>query len=261
VSQIKNVIRGVSIAIVAVAISNCVSTLPKDASNEIQAVSQQAANQDATAKAATVAASTASASVATPVPEGKGKPGEIQAELGKVVRDTNVTQAKAVSSSVSAQVKKPAKTASESPRNDGLHDSNNDAIVVLQSPAEAMIDFPRDRRMEVDWVQALAQGHIEPRANVSGGDAMETMEMDIVMKNTQDMPWVKFPHGAHTQWLACSNCHPAIFIPQKGANSITMNKVLRGEFCGVCHDRVAFSLFVCERCHSVPHEGSGPQWW
>ena len=75
------------------------------------------------------------------------------------------------------------------------------------------------------------------------------------------MPWVRFPHKPHTKWLACSNCHPAIFLPQEGANDISMNKVLRGEYCGVCHDKVAFSLFVCERCHSVPHEGSGKKWW
>jgi c(7)-type cytochrome triheme protein len=88
-----------------------------------------------------------------------------------------------------------------------------------------------------------------------------TMDLDIVMKNTQFMPWVRFPHLQHTKWLACENCHPKIFVPQEHANPISMNKVLRGEYCGVCHDKVAFALFVCERCHSVPHEGSGPAWW
>lgn len=155
----------------------------------------------------------------------------------------------------------PKITGSVSPRDDKYHDTENNAIVVLQSPTKAMADFPRDRRNEVDWVKTLEQGHIEPRADLKGESQMVTMDMDIVMKNTQYMPWVRFPHFAHTKWLACENCHPKIFIPQEHANPISMNKVLRGEYCGVCHDKVAFSLFICERCHSVPHEGSGPAWW
>lgn len=155
----------------------------------------------------------------------------------------------------------PKASGSVSPRNDEFHDTGNNAIVVLQSPTTAMLDFPRDRRNEVDWVKTLEGGYIEPRADLSGKGKMITMDMDIVMKNTQNMPYVRFPHKAHTKWLACENCHPKIFEPKEHANPITMNKVLRGEFCGVCHDKVAFSLFVCERCHSVPHKGSGPAWW
>lgn len=152
-------------------------------------------------------------------------------------------------------------SASESPRNDGIHDPENNAIDMLQKPSDALKDFPRDRRQQVDWVQALEQGLVEPRADLLGESKMSVLNLDILMKNTQSMPWVKFPHDRHTKWLDCANCHPAIFIPKEGANPITMNKVLRGEYCGVCHDKVAFALFTCERCHSVPHEGSGPKWW
>ena len=155
----------------------------------------------------------------------------------------------------------PKITGSVNPRNDAYHDIQGNAIVVLQDPTQAMKDFPRDRRMEVDWVKTLDQGHIEPRADLLGKSTMSVLDKDILMKNTQFMPWVKFPHKQHTKWLACENCHPAIFIPKEDANPISMNKVLRGEYCGVCHDKVAFALFVCERCHSVPHEGSGPKWW
>ncbi|WP_455201554.1 c(7)-type cytochrome triheme domain-containing protein [Kaarinaea lacus] len=159
------------------------------------------------------------------------------------------------------QLSLPGASGSVSPRNDEFHDTGNNAIVVLQSPTTAMMDFPRDRRNEVDWVKTLDGGYIEPRADLKGKGEMITMDMDIVMKNTQNMPYVRFPHKAHTKWLACENCHPKIFEPKEHANPISMNKVLRGEFCGVCHDKVAFSLFVCERCHSVPHKGSGPAWW
>ena len=155
----------------------------------------------------------------------------------------------------------PQEGASESPRNDGIHDTQDNAIATLQDPTRALAEFPRDRRNQVDWVAALDQGLINPRADLLGEGKMQTMDLDILMKNTQYMPWVKFPHLQHTKWLACSNCHPAIFIPKQDANPISMNKVLRGEYCGVCHDKVAFALFICERCHSVPHEGSGEKWW
>ena len=143
---------------------------------------------------------------------------------------------------------------------DGVHDQDNSAVVVLQDPRVAMKDFPVDRRKQINWVKSLDQGLINPRADLLGKGEMLVMDMDIIMKNTKDMPYVRFPHLQHTKWLDCSNCHPAIFIPKQDANPISMNKVLRGEYCGVCHDKVAFALFICERCHSVPHDGSG-KWW
>jgi c(7)-type cytochrome triheme protein len=148
----------------------------------------------------------------------------------------------------------------ESLNEDGIHDDGNNAFVVLQDPNIAMKDFPKDRRKQINWVKTLDSGLIQPRADLHGENEMLVMDMDILMKNTKDMPYVRFPHLQHTKWLDCSNCHPKIFIPKENANPISMNKVLRGEYCGVCHDKVAFALFTCERCHSVPHAGSG-KWW
>ena len=186
-------------------------------------------------------------------------------EAEKAVHDHRVNQSLVDTSNIKLTTGKllsiPKEGASESPRNDNIHDPQNDAIKMLQDPTVAMAKFPRDRRNQVNWVQTLDQGLINPRADLKGETQMLTMDMDILMKNTQFMPWVKFPHLQHTKWLACQNCHPKIFIPQENANPISMNKVLRGEYCGVCHDKVAFALFTCERCHSVPHPGSGPKWW
>lgn len=148
---------------------------------------------------------------------------------------------------------------------DGIHDPAGEAIDVLQNPMESMRNFPKDRRGEVDWVRALEEGYINPRKSLTGDPweavVMRPMDMDILMTNTMQMPYVLFPHRQHTEWLACSNCHPAIFIPQKDANPITMTKVLNGQFCGRCHDKVSFALWTCERCHSVPHEDSPEKWW
>jgi c(7)-type cytochrome triheme protein len=145
--------------------------------------------------------------------------------------------------------------------NDGVHDPENDAIKALQEPSEAMSAFPMDRRGGVDWVKALDLGIIDPRADLKGEGKMDVLDMDILFKDTGQMPWVKFPHVAHTKWLACSNCHPDIFIMKKGANNPSMDGILAGEYCGRCHDKVAFSLWICERCHSVPHANSPKKWW
>ena len=116
------------------------------------------------------------------------------------------------------------------------------AAAVLQQPAEAFGTLPR--------------------ADVRGASgAAPVLALDIVMKNTAQMPWVRFPHAAHTQWLACGNCHDALFAPKAGANPTTMPRILQGESCGTCHGTVAFTaLYTCERCHSVPQPGQKP-WW
>ncbi len=144
---------------------------------------------------------------------------------------------------------------------DGIHDPANDAIASLQQPAEAMGHFPADRRGGVNWVKALEDGLIHPRADLKGEGEMLVMDLDILFTDTGDMPYVRFPHLEHTRWLDCSNCHPAIFVPQKGGNpAIGMDAVLSGRYCGVCHGKVAFPMWTCERCHSVPHEGAAA-WW
>jgi len=132
----------------------------------------------------------------------------------------------------------------------------------LQRPQEAFAPLPQDARGRPDWMRALREGLIQPRASVRGGpESMQALDLDIVMRNTAQMPYVKFPHGAHTQWLACSNCHDTLFVPKAGANPTTMPKILAGESCGVCHAKVAFTaMFTCERCHSVPQPGQKP-WW
>jgi c(7)-type cytochrome triheme protein len=213
------------------------------------------------------AGSSAASSGQSTVGSSSDSGGQVQVTVPKSL-DQRGTEKNSTDADEGSKVREPQKklsipeiSSSVAPRNDGYHDNQNNAIVVLQSPTQALANFPRDRRMEVDWVKALDAGLIEPRADLLGQTQMQTMDMDILMKNTQFMPWVRFPHIAHTKWLACDNCHPKIFIPKQDANPISMNKVLRGEYCGVCHDKVAFSLFICERCHSVPHEGSGPKWW
>jgi c(7)-type cytochrome triheme protein len=84
------------------------------------------------------------------------------------------------------------------------------------------------------------------------------MDLNIVREVKGSMPDVVYPHKQHTEWLDCSNCHPAIFVPQKGANSISMASILLGEKCGVCHGKVAFPVSECRLCHSKKKDLARP---
>lgn len=138
---------------------------------------------------------------------------------------------------------------------DGIHDPKGEAVGRLQDPYDSMAKFPRDSAGIIDWVRTLNRDLIEPRQSRDGSRQMFTVDFDILFKNTQSMPWVRFPHLQHTEWLTCANCHPVPFIPKKGANPVSMSAIIQGEFCGLCHGRVAFPPTMnCGRCHSVSPE-------
>ena len=163
---------------------------------------------------------------------------------------------------------------------DGLRNPENPAFQLLQEPHEALSGLPANKPRpllyafgkapeptistagnKVDWVLALTTGAISPRrAKTAPGTGVEAeelvMDMDIMLNQNGSMPMVRFPHRAHTMWLVCANCHPAIFVPQKGANKISMYKILEGEQCGICHSAVAFPLTDCSRCHGVQRTSS-----
>ncbi|PKO33860.1 MAG: hypothetical protein CVU34_10845 [Betaproteobacteria bacterium HGW-Betaproteobacteria-7] len=141
-----------------------------------------------------------------------------------------------------------------------LLDPSNPDHHRLQNIEEATRHLPFDRNGFPDWMQALNRGLIKPRAGLSEQAKMEVLDLDVLMRNTKEMPYVRFPHRSHTEWLACSNCHPDPFPTQAGGSTILMSNIFRGEYCGKCHDRVAFvTFFSCERCHSQPQIGHPPK--
>lgn len=139
------------------------------------------------------------------------------------------------------------------------YDRANPDFGSLQKAGDALQGFPLDQNGKVDWARALREGVISPREVLKGDQTYLPLDLDVIMRNTKAMPYVKFPHKTHTEWLACSNCHPAIFAQKAGTAKIRMEDIFRGEFCGRCHDRVAFITHrACFRCHSVPQPGSPP---
>lgn len=138
------------------------------------------------------------------------------------------------------------------PISDGLHDPADEAVQDLQAPLQAFAPLPKSNfGNRVNWVKALEENKITPRWDRNNPNAKPIiMNTNIVFEVKGTMPDVVYPHKQHTEWLDCSNCHPAIFVPKKGADQISMASIMLGQKCGVCHGKVAFPISDCRACHS-----------
>lgn len=136
---------------------------------------------------------------------------------------------------------------------DGIHDPKGPAVNLLQEPGDALARLPADTvGNQVNWMAALDQGAINPRTNVFPDTRIRVLDLDILLDLRGSAPIVRFPHRQHTVWLDCSNCHEHLFKSQAGANKFSMEQILQGEQCGVCHGAVSFPLTQCGRCHNTP---------
>ena len=135
----------------------------------------------------------------------------------------------------------------------GLIDPSSD-VIPLQH-------LPTDNYGFVDWSKAISDSIISPRDFAEQEQEHTVLfSKDIIIKSKMDfMPDVLFPHDAHNFWLSCSNCHSALFQMKAGTTPISMTGIWKGEFCGRCHDKVAFPLRNCFRCHSVQKDRPSDQ--
>lgn len=154
------------------------------------------------------------------------------------------------------RLKKPETRRHLPPIQEDIRDPSNTDAEMLQPPMEVFNKLPRFKSglgNGVAWMEALDTGKIQPLWDLNDPNAEPmVMDMNVVRVPRGKMPNVVFPHRQHTEWLDCSNCHPDIFIPQKGANQISMAAIILGEKCGVCHGKVAFPVSECKLCHSQP---------
>jgi c(7)-type cytochrome triheme protein len=109
----------------------------------------------------------------------------------------------------------------------------------------------------IDWEEAEAQGIVKPLDFIEGISVKRpklNMDKEVVLESkTTWMSNVRFSHKKHAVWNGCEVCHPEIFpSTSKGSVKFTMIEISGGEYCGVCHTKVAFSLFDCSRCHTTP---------
>lgn len=110
---------------------------------------------------------------------------------------------------------------------------------------------------DVDWEEAEAQGKIKPLDFLEGQSFRRTplrMDKDVAIQSKASwMTDVVFSHRKHAVWNGCEACHPEIFPSTKRGNAkYSMFQISSGEYCGVCHGRVAFPLAHCQRCHVKP---------
>lgn len=88
-----------------------------------------------------------------------------------------------------------------------------------------------------------------------------------------DMRPVVFPHWFHRIRFRCKVCHHELgFEMRAGANDVTMDDIIAGRYCGMCHNGdVAWSVENCDLCHSGRpglksriiggHQTGGPGRW
>lgn len=169
--------------------------------------------------------------------------------LVKKLKTKAVTPAKAMRFN---RLMKPPSEWNPPPFEDGIHDAEGEGAYMLQTPKEAFETLNKSSSgNRVDWVKSLNNNKINPRYDrLDPTKKAFVMDLNIVREVKGSMPDVVYPHKQHTQWLDCSNCHPDIFIPKKGANQISMAAILMGQACGVCHGKVAFPVSECRKCHS-----------
>lgn len=130
---------------------------------------------------------------------------------------------------------------------------------------EAILDWekasemlPKDDMDEIDYMAALREGIIKPRKQIAGQADPQAMlfKFDFFFAGPDTDSDAYFPHSAHTEWLTCESCHPAIFpyrdlgMDSSEKYGIVMDQVFEGEYCGKCHGTVAFVLDSCNRCHT-----------
>lgn len=118
-------------------------------------------------------------------------------------------------------------------------------------------NFPRLRGgNSIDWEKAEDDGIIKLIDFVPGisfhRDPLKSQE-DFSIEVTSWAADVIFSHKKHAVWNGCEVCHPQVFpSSKKGTVQYSMFQVMRGEYCGICHQKVAFSVWICYKCHKNP---------
>lgn len=65
-------------------------------------------------------------------------------------------------------------------------------------------------------------------------------------------PPAYFPHWKHRIHYKCYVCHNSIFQMKAGTTKITMAEILKGKYCGTCHNGQqawATGFDTCPKCH------------
>ena len=104
----------------------------------------------------------------------------------------------------------------------------------------------------IDWEKAESEGKVKLTDFLEGvsykREPLKAQDDFTIKIRSWD---VIFSHRKHTVWNGCELCHPMIFPSTKrGTTKYSMFQIMmKGEYCGVCHTSVAFSVWLCAKCH------------
>lgn len=118
-------------------------------------------------------------------------------------------------------------------------------------PDSVLAMLPRDVIGHADWVAAQRAGLMRPRPAIGARfeDSAPAFGFDFYFPGKDTSFDASFPHSAHTQIIACAQCHGPIFRYRNV--KYQMQDLLAGRYCGACHGKVSFPLVSgCERCHA-----------
>lgn len=126
--------------------------------------------------------------------------------------------------------------------------------------------LPKDTVGNPDWVAALEEKVIAPRAGIMpGAEDAEVQTLDVELIPESDPAFkVTFSHQKHGEWLACPNCHTSQFEMKAGTTAMTGAEAHGERYCGACHGKVAFDIASgCPLCHlrSFPKDSNGRIDW
>jgi len=113
-------------------------------------------------------------------------------------------------------------------------------------------NLPKDKYTLVDGAKSVEDSFSSPLGLLEGTTVGESKipKPFIIKSKTKTVTDVLFSHGVHTYWFNCNSCHPSIFKKKRGeTKGLTMSAIFKGEFCGRCHDKVAFRTRACYMCH------------
>jgi c(7)-type cytochrome triheme protein len=113
------------------------------------------------------------------------------------------------------------------------------------------LELPRDGKGVVDWMRALSENTITPKPGIDAAtpEASTTDEEVEFIPREKPSKNATFRHATHTQWMACKNCHPAIFKKKSDNLQFTHDDMDAGKYCGACHGKVVVVQGGCNGCH------------
>jgi c(7)-type cytochrome triheme protein len=133
--------------------------------------------------------------------------------------------------------------------------SQGEKIKMKNNFSQFRKEMPRERFGNgIDWMAAETQKKIKLVDFIAGVSVKRKelkKQMDFKLTAAEKkMPQIIFSHEKHAVWNGCETCHPEIFPVKKGAQPYSMQEIFSGQYCGACHDKVAFPNLDCQRCHT-----------